>query len=182
MDSEEEPSIDSDELHDRRTTKRPAKKPAARRRKARPLPDSVKKQFLNDVEAIGSYHQIGKGKRFSVTGIVAQRPALYEQYLSSLQNLIYYFRRRKADQYRQILDEYQVTPFAFRSNSSTIQDFDSEPVSDSESNFDETSPRPRPRTMMQPTGGRVPPRVPPGANARAAGRSDPAPTHVGTFL
>jgi hypothetical protein len=66
MDSEEELSIDSDELHDRRTTdKRPAaKKPAARRRKARPLPDSVKKQFLNDVEAIGSYHQIGQGKRY----------------------------------------------------------------------------------------------------------------------
>jgi hypothetical protein len=183
MDSEEESSIDSDsdELHNRhRRAKRPAaKKPAAKRKPKPPaLPDKVKKRFLNDVEQLGSYEKIGQGKPFSVAGIVAQRPELYEKYFASLQNLIYYFRRRTPTQYREILDEYQVIPHAFRFESSTRQAFDSEP--DPESLPDETSPSPR--TTMQPSRAGGPPRVAAGANARAGGRVPTPPMHTGTLL
>jgi hypothetical protein len=198
MDSEEESSIDSEESQDvtaktrRRAKKPPAKKPPARRKtkqrkgKGPPtdsvrLPDAVKKQFLNDVEEIGSYVNIGTGKPYSLAAIVAQRPELYEPYYDSLSNLIYYFRRRNSSQYRQILDDHQVTPFALRSNLSSQkvqqvqQGFDSEP--DPESVLPvETSPR-----ITMNAGG---PRVPPGANARAAGRAAGplATTHTGTLL
>jgi hypothetical protein len=183
MDSADESSIASDDLPEgivkvRRRAKKPAaKKPTKTKRKkaasSEGVPYKVKKQFLTDIEELGSYSNIGLGKKHSLKSIVAERPELYEPYYNELSNLIYYFRRRNQTQYRSILDQHQVTPCSIRSLSSRQEDFDSEP--DPESIPDEA----RPRTTMPTTGG--PPRARGGvATSRVAAPT--LTTHSGTLL
>jgi hypothetical protein len=143
-------------------------------------PDAIKKKFLNKVAEIGSYVNISTSKPYSLADIVAQQPELYAPYYESLLNLIYYFWWCDASQYRQILDDHQVTPFAIRSNSSSKtvqqgqQDFDSEP--DPQLVPGKTSPS----TTMHAGA----PRAPAGANARVGGRATAflTITHTGTLL